>query len=947
MTLQVKHLYSETAGNRPPAEQVDVGQLWINMGDSTIGTKKSDGQLATYAQLTEAEREAVRNAMPKTGQVSGVTVSQVAAATETDAATIDDNSSTVLEGTLTANEFHVTINKTTAHKNTKLVLKKPAGVTGSVRWDGVDLWLIGDSAPVFGDTQGEQELAVAIFTSPTKVAVNVIYNTEHPVEIEATGGGEWGEIKGTLSNQTDLQTVLDSKADKTQLNSYATVTQLEAVKENASTTLAPKANPQFTGGATIDGKAVATTDQIPDVSHFVTDTTLADYATTAAVTTELKSYDKKIKTYVKFELGGYVTTTAYNADKPTFLTKSEASTTYATPDNITQAIAGLNISQYATDNDLSTAVAGVNAEVAKKANLSGAAFTGAVTVQEPAAASNPATKQYVDNAVASVYKYKGSVADQSALPKSGQITGDVYNVEDTGDNFAWDGKKWDKLAGTVDLSAYLTSATAQSTYLTKTDASTNYLGKTAKAASATTADKISANRTISLTGDVTGSVATNLGSNASIAVTLANSGVTVGTYGPTAAATLSFGGTVNVPSITVDAKGRVTKSAHYAIKLPAAPTSVRGNAGTATNLQTARTIALSGAVTGTATSFNGSANITIPTTAVDGTKVSVFGAASATAAGTIGAVPAPAAGYQGRFLRGDGTWQTPTDNKMQQNASTTNGNYPLLAKSTTATANINGQAIFNADTTINPSTGTITAKTFNGALSGNATTATTLATARTFTANLASTTGGSFDGSGDVTLGVTGTLPTSHGGTGRTDGKAINVTQVITLSAVGPLGYTSAKGGYLTTSAAIACWNGRYSATSSNLRYCKTGTIIGSDGGTITGNLAVNGSLSGASLNATSDRRLKDVVNTASGIDLSTLIPYRYTFKKDEKKDVHIGLIAQEVQEVVPEAVKVIDEEGHLGIEYNALVAILIDKVNQLERRCAQLEANLQGKATF
>ena len=137
------------------------------------------------------------------------------------------------------------------------------------------------------------------------------------------------------------------------------------------------------------------------------------------------------------------------------------------------------------------------------------------------------------------------------------------------------------------------------------------------------------------------------------------------------------------------------------------------------------------------------------------------------------------------------------------------------------------------------------------------------------------------------------------------------------------------------------------SDNSSNLQYCKTGTIIGSNGGTVTGNLTVNGSLSGASLNATSDRRLKDVINTASGIDLSTLIPYRYTFKKDEKKDVHIGLIAQEVQEVVPEAVKVIDEEGHLGIEYNALVAILIDKVNQLERRCAQLEANLQSKATF
>lgn len=43
-------------------------------------------------------------------------------------------------------------------------------------------------------------------------------------------------------------------------------------------------------------------------------------------------------------------------------------------------------------------------------------------------------------------------------------------------------------------------------------------------------------------------------------------------------------------------------------------TSVTGNAGTATTLQTARTIGTSGDVTGTATSFDGSANITIPMT---------------------------------------------------------------------------------------------------------------------------------------------------------------------------------------------------------------------------------------------------------------------------------------------------------------------------------------------
>jgi hypothetical protein len=46
-------------------------------------------------------------------------------------------------------------------------------------------------------------------------------------------------------------------------------------------------------------------------------------------------------------------------------------------------------------------------------------------------------------------------------------------------------------------------------------------------------------------------------------------------------------------------------------------TTISGNAGTATKLATARTIAISGAVTGTATGFDGSANITIPITALD------------------------------------------------------------------------------------------------------------------------------------------------------------------------------------------------------------------------------------------------------------------------------------------------------------------------------------------
>ena len=82
-----------------------------------------------------------------------------------------------------------------------------------------------------------------------------------------------------------------------------------------------------------------------------------------------------------------------------------------------------------------------------------------------------------------------------------------------------------------------------------------------------TATQFSANTTVALTGDATG---TSAGSKKgwSVPVTLANSGVTAGDYGPSADASPAHSGTFTVPSITVDAKGRITAASTKTITLP-------------------------------------------------------------------------------------------------------------------------------------------------------------------------------------------------------------------------------------------------------------------------------------------------------------------------------------------------------------------------------------------
>ena len=77
------------------------------------------------------------------------------------------------------------------------------------------------------------------------------------------------------------------------------------------------------------------------------------------------------------------------------------------------------------------------------------------------------TKDEVDAKMSSLFEYKGCVHTVDELPTTRNKIGDVYNVEDTGANYAWNGQTWDKLSEDINLSGLLTKEEAEEIFASK------------------------------------------------------------------------------------------------------------------------------------------------------------------------------------------------------------------------------------------------------------------------------------------------------------------------------------------------------------------------------------------------------------------------------------------------------------------------------------------------
>lgn len=80
-------------------------------------------------------------------------------------------------------------------------------------------------------------------------------------------------------------------------------------------------------------------------------------------------------------------------------------------------------------------------------------LTGLPTIPSTVAELTDAAQYAKKSDMTNVYKYKGSKATEAELPASGNTAGDVWNVEETGMNYAWDGSKWDNLGTILEVAA--------------------------------------------------------------------------------------------------------------------------------------------------------------------------------------------------------------------------------------------------------------------------------------------------------------------------------------------------------------------------------------------------------------------------------------------------------------------------------------------------------------
>jgi hypothetical protein len=445
---------------------------------------------------------------------------------------------------------------------------------------------------------------------------------------------------------------------------------------------------------------------------------------------------------------------------------------------------------------------------------------------------------------------------------------------------------------------------------------TVYGSLSGNASTATSAAALTTARTIALTGDATASGSFDGSANYSQTLTLATVNSNVG----------QFGSATAIPVVTVNAKGLVTAISTTSVSIPSGALTFTGDVtGTgSTGSSTALSIA-TGAVTNAmlAGSIADSKLSTISTAG----KVS-NSATTATSANTASAIVAR-----------DGS-----------------GNFTAGTITAALTGNVTGNV-----------TGT------SGSTTGNAATATTLQTARAIN-------GVSFNGSADVTvhtagtgISISGTTVTNSGVTSIVAGTGISIsgatgavtvtnsitnnnqltngsgyiTGITSANVTGALGFTpynsTNPSGYITASSNTS---GTHTGAVSTGSACSTGTL------SVTGAITATGEVTAYYSDANLKKdivEIQDPISKVMSLRGVTFRPNETALALGITDKEEVGVIAQEVEAVLPQLVTPSAFAGYKTVKYDKLTALLLEAVKAQQLQIDALRAEISklgGSAT-
>ena len=483
----------------------------------------------------------------------------------------------------------------------------------------------------------------------------------------------------------------------------------------------------------------------------------------------------------------------------------------------------------------------------------------------------------IDSLVADTADINGGTIDGTAIGGNSPSSGAFTSIS---------------ASGNVDLgnatSDTITATGRFDSDLVPSSDSSNALGTTALRWSTLFADAATITNDVSIGGDLT------VIGDANITGTLTYEDVTnidsVGVVTARSGLVVSSGGANITGGITGDLTGDVT-----------------GNADTATTLATSRTLSISGAGTGSA-SFNGGANAAIALTlANSGVTAATYGSSSA--------IPIITVDAKGLITSASTTAidSTTIENGTASVAVSSNG--PITSTGNhDFTAGIDVTGNITVTGTVDGRDVATDGSKLDGIASGaQVNVATNLSVTTTTTTNTIASSTGTNATIGEATGSAAGLMSTTHHN--KLDGIASGATNVSNNNQL------TNGAGYITSSGTAALAEGLTGTPNITVGTISSGNITSS--GTITAN---------------SDAKLKKNVATVSNAldKVNLLRGVEFDYIADDKHS--IGVIAQEVEAVLPDLV---EGDETKSVAYGNLTAVLIEAVKELTAEVNTLKAEL------